>query len=415
MMTVELITVGTEILLGNIVNTNAAYLSGQLARIGMSVYNQQVVGDNRERLEAALRLALGRADVVILTGGLGPTEDDLTRDVVSGVMECPLAEDAAVRGRIEKMLNNSIYKDNIPDSNYRQAMVPQGAVVIDNDNGTAPGLIIEKGDNTVIMLPGPPDELVPMFSDKIAPYLSARNPQVIYSRMVRLCGQGESQVEEAIRDLVDSQGNLTIATYARPGLVDVRITAGAQDEQAAKDLVKPLVKELKNRFKEDVYSTDEDERMEDVVVKLLRKRGLKLMTAESCTGGLIAGRIVNVSGASEIFGQGLVTYSNKAKRKLLGVDKALIKKCGVVSKEVAKEMAKGGIMSSDADICVSVTGVAGPGESDGKPAGLVYIGCYYKDKVTVREYQFKGNRQKVREQAVVMALDLVRRSIQSEE
>jgi nicotinamide-nucleotide amidase len=233
--------------------------------------------------------------------------------------------------------------------------------------------------------------------------------------MVRLCGQGESQVEEAIRDLVDSQGNLTIATYARPGLVDVRITAGAQDEQAAKDLVKPLVKELKNRFKEDVYSTDEDERMEDVVVKLLRKRGLKLMTAESCTGGLIAGRIVNVSGASEIFGQGLVTYSNKAKRKLLGVDKALIKKCGVVSKEVAKEMAKGGIMSSDADICVSVTGVAGPGESDGKPAGLVYIGCYYKDKVTVREYQFKGNRQKVREQAVVMALDLVRRSIQSEE
>lgn len=410
-MTVELISVGTEILMGNIVNTNAAYLSAGCAELGISMYNQQVVGDNPERLAVAIKEALSRVDIIIISGGLGPTEDDITKETAAEVLGMKLIEDEHTRARIKEMLENSIFKDNIPDNNWKQAMVPEGAVVIDNNNGTAPGLIMEKDGKSVILLPGPPNELEPMFNNDIKPYLAGKNPDVIFSKMVKICGMGESQVETKILDLIDAQTNPTIATYAKTGEVLVRVTAKASDENAAKELVKPVVKEIKNRLKDNVYSTDAGETLEDVIVKMLVKKDLKLVTVESCTGGLLAGRIVNVSGASEVFSQGLVTYSNKSKRKVLNVDKAVLKKYGAVSKETAKEMVKGGILASDADVGVSVTGVAGPYQTEDKPVGLVYIGCYYKDKVTVKEYMFRGNRQKIREQAVVKALDLVRRRI----
>ncbi len=410
-MTVELISVGTEILMGNIVNTNAAYLSAGCAQLGLSMYNQQVVGDNPERLAKAIEEALSRADIIIISGGLGPTEDDLTKETAAGVLGMKLIEDEHTKKRIKEMLQNSIFKNDIPDNNWKQAMVPEGAVVIDNSNGTAPGLIMEKDGKSVILLPGPPNELEPMFDNDIRPYLAGKNPDAIFSKMVKICGVGESQVETKLLDLIDAQTNPTIATYAKTGEVQVRVTAKAASESAAKELVKPVVKEIKSRFKENVYSVDANETLEEVVVKMLAKKDLKLVTVESCTGGLLAGRIVNVSGASEVFSQGLVTYSNKSKRKVLNVDKAVLKKYGAVSKETAKEMAKGGILASDAEVGVSVTGVAGPYQSEDKPVGLVYIGCYYKDKVTVKEYMFRGNRQKIREQAVVKALDLVRRRI----
>lgn len=413
-MTVELISVGTEILMGNIVNTNAAYLAAGCAALGLSVYNQQVVGDNRERLEDAIKLALGRADVIILTGGLGPTEDDITKETAAWVLGFQLREDERLRAYIKKMLENSIYKNNIPDNNWKQALVPDGAMVIDNDNGTAPGIIMEKDGKAVILLPGPPNELEAMFRKSVRPYLAERSPEAIYSKTIKICGVGESQVETKLLDLIDAQTNPTIATYAKSGEVQVRVTANASDEGAAKELVKPVVKEIKGRLKDNVYSTDADETLEEVVVRMLAKRNLKLVTVESCTGGLLAGRIVNVSGASDVFSQGFVTYSNKSKRKILNVDKTILKKYGAVSKETAKEMAKGGILASDAEVGVSVTGVAGPYQSEDKPVGLVYIGCYYKDKVTVREFMFNGNRRMIREQAVTKALDLVRRRILEE-
>ena len=229
--------------------------------------------------------------------------------------------------------------------------------------------------------------------------------------MVKVCGVGESQAEKDILDLIDNQTNPTIATYAKTGEVHIRVTAKAETLDAAKELVKPVVKELKSRFKDNVYSTDEEDELEDVIVKLLKKKDLQLITAESCTGGLLAGRIINVNGASEVLQQGFVTYSNKSKRKILDVDKTTLKKYGAVSKETAKEMAKGAIFATDADVSIAVTGIAGPAIETDKPVGLVYIACYYNDKVTVKEYQFRGNRQKIREQAVTKALDLVRRCI----
>jgi nicotinamide-nucleotide amidase len=410
-MTVELISVGTEILLGNIVNTNAQYLSEKCALLGLSVYYQTVVGDNEQRLTDAVTTAFGRSDVVILTGGLGPTEDDLTKEVCAKVMDMPLSEDARTRRRIETYLNNSVYKV-IPDNNWKQAMVPAGAKVLDNSNGTAPGLIMEKNGKIAVLLPGPPNELYPLFEEQVAPYLNSLQPETIYSQMVKICGIGESQVETMIKDMVDAQTNPTIAPYAKTGEVHLRITAKAKDEEEAVKLMKPVVKELKKRFGMNIYTTKAEDTLEDVVVRLLKKYDLTVATAESCTGGLLSGRLINVPGASDVFKEGFVTYSNKAKRKYLDVSKPTLKKYGAVSEETAKEMAKGGVFASDSDACIAVTGIAGPdGGTEEKPVGTVYIGCYINNTVKVEKFRFKGNRAKVREQAVTKGLDLLRRCI----
>lgn len=410
-MVVELVSVGTELLLGNIINTNTQFLAEKCALLGLSMYHQVVVGDNHDRLAEVIRTSLDRSDIVILTGGLGPTEDDLTKEVCAEVMGFPLVEDAHTRERIVEYFRNSIYKE-IPDNNWKQTVVPEGAIVLDNDNGTAPGLILEKGGKAAILLPGPPAELYPLFMKKVYPYLQKLQPEVIRSQMIKICGMGESQVEDKILDLIDRQTNPTIATYAKTGEVHLRVTAKAKSEDEAKKLLKPVVKEIKNRFGDYVYTTKEGETLEMAVVKLLEKYELTVTTAESCTGGLLAGRIVNVPGASEVFREGFITYSNKSKRKILDVSKSTLKKYGAVSEQVAREMATGGVFATDADACVAVTGVAGPdGGTDEKPVGLVYIATYMKDSVSVEHYQFKGDRAKVREQSVVKALDLLRRSI----
>lgn len=410
-MVVELISVGTELLLGNIVNTNAQYLAEKCALLGLSMYNQSVVGDNPARLADTIKTALDRSDVVILTGGLGPTEDDLTKEVCAEVMGFELAEDPHTKARIQEYFKNNIYKV-ITDNNWKQAMVPVGAMVLDNDNGTAPGLIMEKNGKHAILLPGPPNELYPLFSRQVFPYLQKLQPEIIVSQMVKICGYGESQVEDKLLDLIDAQTNPTIATYAKTGEVHLRVTAKVVSQEEAEKLIKPVVKEIKKRFGNAVYSIKEEETLEMAVVRLLKKYELTVTTAESCTGGLLAGRLVNVPGVSEVFREGFVTYSNKAKRKILDVNKATLKKYGAVSKETAKEMAMGGVFATDADICVAVTGLAGPdGGSEEKPVGLVYMACYMNDQVTVEKYQFKGNRAKIREQSVVKALDLLRRTI----
>ncbi len=410
-MIVELISVGTELLLGNIVNTNARFLAEKCALLGLSMYNQVVVGDNRERLADAVKTALSRSDLVILTGGLGPTEDDLTKETCAEAMGYGLVEDAHTRARIEEYFKNSIFKE-ITDNNWKQAMVPEGAIVLDNNNGTAPGLILEKDGKRAVLLPGPPNEMIPLFQGQVEPYLQKLRPELIVSRMVKICGKGESQVEDELLDLIDKQTNPTIATYAKTGEVHVRVTASAPNEETAERLIKPVVKEIKRRFGMAVYSIREEETLEMAVVRLLKKYDLTVATAESCTGGLVAGRIVNVPGASDVFREGFITYSNKAKRKHLDVSKNTIKKYGAVSKETAREMAVGGVFATDSDICVAITGLAGPGGgTEEKPVGLVYMACCLGDNVTVEKYRFKGNREKIREQSVVRALDLVRRTI----
>lgn len=409
-MTVELISVGTELLLGNIVNTNAAYLAEKCADLGLSCFYQSVVGDNEERLGTVLKAALERSDIVILSGGLGPTEDDLTKEVSAKVMGRQLVMHEPSKKRIEEYFTSRNME--LTENNWKQAMMPEGAIAVNNENGTAPGVIIEDGEKKVILLPGPPNEMIPMFEKSIMPYLEGSDPEVIYSQTVKICGVGESKAETLIKDMIDSQSNPTIATYAKNCEVHLRVTAKAAGEKEAKKLVKPVVKELKNRFGPCIYTTNADITLEKAVVDLLIANKLTVSTVESCTGGMLAARLINVSGVSDVYKSGYITYSNKAKRRILGIKKGLLEKKGAVSEEVAKEMAKGAAAISRAEVAVSITGIAGPGGgTEEKPVGLVYIACSVCGKIKVRKYNFRGNRAKIRETAVSSALILMRQCV----
>ncbi len=408
-MVVEIVSVGTEILLGNIVNTNAAFLAEKCANLGLSCYYQTVVGDNEERLLDTIKTARGRSDIIIFTGGLGPTQDDLTKETVAKAFDKLLVMDDNSRKRLREYFEKRGKK--ISDNNWKQAMVPEGSIVLDNDNGTAPGIILEADNKVLILLPGPPNELIPLFNEKVEPYLKKKTNSVIVSKVVKICGVGESMAETMIEDLISGQTNPTIATYAKTGEVHIRVTAFAETEKAANKLIKPVVTELKDRFQLSVYTTKEEVTLEESIVDLLVANGLTISTIESCTGGMVAARLINVHGVSEVFKAGYVTYSNKAKRKVLGVNRATLKKYTAVSAEVAKEMAKGVSLVTKADVTVSVTGYAGPDSAPDKPVGLVYIGCNVKGKVEVEEYHFSGSRAKIRENATVAALALLRQCV----
>lgn len=409
-MTVELICVGTELLLGNIVNTNAAYLAEKCAGLGLSCYYQTVVGDNEERLMNVLKVAMERSDLVILSGGLGPTEDDLTKEAAAKACNKKLKMDESCREKIASYFTERGIQAT--ENNWKQAMIPEGAIILENPNGTAPGVIIEADSAKLILLPGPPNELCPMFEEKVVPYLNQQTPGVIVSQTVKICGVSESRVETQLKDIIDSQTNPTIATYAKTGEVHVRVTASARDGKEAKKLIKPLVKELKTRFGYDIYTTEEDVTLEKAVVELLQANELTVSCAESCTGGMLSSQLINVPGVSEVYKAGYVTYSNKVKRRLLNVKKSTLQKYGAVSSQTAEEMVKGTAFLSKSDVAVALTGIAGPdGGTRDKPVGLVYIACFVKGTVTVKEYHFKGNRAKVREAATSAALMLMRSCI----
>ncbi len=409
-MTVEIIAVGTEILLGNIVNTNAAYLAEKCAELGLSCYHQDVVGDNEERLMETIRLALTRADIILLSGGLGPTQDDLTKEAAAKVMGKTLYLHEPSKEAIRQFFAERNLE--ITENNWKQAMVPEGAVVVENPGGTAPGIIIAENGKHVVLMPGPPGELIPMFEKSIMPYLAGLASGVIYSQTVKICGVGESKAESMVEDLVDAQSNPTIATYAKIGEVHLRVTATAPDEKEAKKLVKPMVKELKGRFGNHVYTTDSEVTLEKAVVDLLAANKLTACTVESCTGGMLSARLINVPGVSEVFKSGYVTYSNKSKRKLLGIKKNILMKHGAVSEQIAREMAKTAAALARTDVSVSTTGIAGPdGGTPEKPVGLVYIGCNVCGRVTVKECRFHGSREKIRESTVSAALSLLRECI----
>jgi nicotinamide-nucleotide amidase len=431
-MIVELISVGTEILLGNIVNTNANYLSQACAMLGMSLYYQVVVGDNPGRLLDTIKTALSRSDIIILTGGLGPTQDDLTKETTARAIGRSLCMDERSKHRILEYFN-TIYKsgtygssDNeagindavtaayarITDNNWKQAMTIEGSLVLDNDNGTAPGYIVEDKGKLIILLPGPPNEMKPMFEAHVLPHLKKLTDRTFVSRMVKICGIGESRAETMILDLIEQQDNPTIAPYAKTGEVHIRITASAHDEEEANRLLQPVLDKLTERFGDNIYTLDEKETLESVVIKLLANRGLNLSVAESCTGGLLASRIVSIPGASMVFNTGFVTYSNEAKRKNLGVKEKTLGKYGAVSSQTVREMAEGACLATGSSVSAAITGIAGPGGGTAeKPVGLVYIACRVNGETTVRELHLKGSRDKIREQSVIYTLDLIRRCL----
>ncbi len=409
-MTAEIICVGTELLLGNIVNTNAAYLAEQCAGLGLTCYYQTVVGDNEERLTETVKTALGRSDILLISGGLGPTRDDLTKETVAKVLGKALVRDKGTKRRIEEYFAQR--KIPVTENNWKQADVPEGCIVMENANGTAPGMILEDGGHHIVLMPGPPGELRPMFAGVVRPYLEKLEPGVILSQTVKICGVSESTAETMIKDLIAAQKNPTIAPYAKTGEVHLRVTAKAESEKAAKSLIKPVVRELKARFGEDIYTTHEEVTLEKEVAELLTASNLTVATAESCTGGMLAGRMINVPGISAVYKSGYVTYSNKAKKRLLGVKKAVLVKYGAVSPQVAEEMAKGTAAAAKTDVAVAVTGIAGPdGGTQEKPVGLVYIACQVCGKLTVKEYRLKGDRAKIRETATACALILMRKCI----
>ena len=409
-MTVEIIAVGTEILLGNIVNTNAAYLAEKCAELGLSCYHQDVVGDNEERLMETIKLALSRADILLLSGGLGPTQDDLTKEAAAKVMGRKLYLHEPSKEAIRQFFAERNLE--ITDNNWKQAMVPEGCIVVDNPGGTAPGIIITENDKHLILMPGPPGELIPMFERSIMPYLAGLQTGVIYSQTVKISGVGESKAESMVEDLIREQSNPTIATYAKTGEVHLRVTATAPDEKEAKKLVKPVIKELKGRFGNHVYTTDSDVTLEKAVVDLLVANKLTACTVESCTGGMLSARLINVPGVSEVFKSGYVTYSNKSKRRLLGIKKNILVKHGAVSEQIAREMAKTAAALARADVSVSTTGIAGPdGGTPEKPVGLVYIGCNVCGRITVKECHVHGSRERIRESTVAAALALLRECI----
>ena len=401
-MTAEIIAIGTELLLGDILNTNAQYLSRQLADMGISVYYQSVVGDNVDRLKETLINAMNRADIIITTGGLGPTTDDLSKETIAELLELPLVEHEESRDRLLDFFNKRNLK--MTENNLKQVYIPKGAIVLKNDNGTAPGFIVNTKKNTVVVLPGPPNEMKPMFKTEVIKELKKLNKGVIASRTVKLCGIGESMVADILKDLIDKQTNPTIAPYAKDGEVHLRITVKTDDETRAVELIETMQQKVVNYVGDYIYTTD-DRTLEETLVDVLSDKKLTLSVAESCTGGMLSGRIINCSGVSKVYKEGLITYSNEAKMKYLGVTEKTLAKYGAVSENTAREMVEGLIDRCKTDTAISITGVAGPtGGTDEKPVGLVYIGVHYNGKTVVKECNFYGNRQKIRTRAVVEGL-----------
>lgn len=413
-MTAEIICVGTELLLGNIVNTNAAFLSEKLAYLGINCYFQTVVGDNRDRLLSVINTALSRADILIFSGGLGPTEDDLTKETVAEALGKKLIRDKKAE---QEIADYFALRGRIPtDNNWKQADVIEGCEILYNKNGTAPGIFVSEGEKTVILLPGPPLELKSMFTDSVMPKLQQKCGQVFYSQTVKIVGPGESSVETQILDMLDTQDNPTIAPYAKTGEVHLRVTARAKDEKEAREKTAPVVEELYRRFGNAVYTTDADETLEMALTKLFIKKKYTMTTAESCTGGMIAARMVNAPGVSAVLKSGFITYANEAKEELLGVSHDTLEKFGAVSRETAEEMAEGAVKAAHTDAAVAVTGIAGPdGGTKEKPVGLVYIGVNVRGNVEVREYHFSGSRQKIRESVTAAALTFLREKLLASE
>lgn len=402
----ELISVGTEILLGDILNTDAQYLSIELAKLGISVIHQSTVGDNRERLLAQLDEAAKRSDIIILSGGLGPTPDDLTKEVCCEFFGMEMFLHEPTVEKIKKYFSSKGIE--MAQNNLKQAMLPKDCVIFPNDNGTAPGMAIEKDGVHILVLPGPPRELKPMFQNCAVPYLMQFSDRIIVSHNIRTFGIGESSMAEKFNDLFDAQ-NPTVAPYAKDGEALLRVTAMAKTKEDAESLCEPIIEEIKKRLDAYVYGVDYN-CIEEAAVGMLKEHHLKVATAESCTGGLIAKRITDVPGASEVFECGIISYANGIKHKVLGVSEDDLNKYGAVSEPVAKQMAQGALKVSGADIAVSVTGIAGPdSDSTGKPVGLVYIGLADKENVWVRKIRTsRTDRSYNRYVSASNALDMIR-------
>ncbi len=405
-MVCEIVSVGTELLLGEIANTDAQFISQGLAELGITVYYHTVCGDNPERLKKALAIASQRAQLIITTGGLGPTADDLTKETIAAAFGRPLYTDPVQLERLKARMGPGMTPNNL-----KQADLPEGCTVLENDWGTAPGCAFTWGDGGhLIMLPGPPSECRPMFTCRAKPYLEALTDGVIRSCFIKVFGMGESAMESKLSFLMDTLENPTAAPYAKDGECEVRVTARAATEQQALELCRPVVEQIKQILGDVVYGVDVSS-LEQVCVQRLTELHRKVATAESCTGGLLAKRITDVPGASACFDGGIVTYATDMKLKYLGVDPETVRTYGVISPETAIEMARGARKLCGADYGLGVTGNAGPSAMEGKPAGLFYAAISCDDGEEVFTRSMKRTRAGLRNYAASAALDLLRKKL----
>lgn len=405
-MKAEIITVGTEILLGDIVNTNSQFLAKELASLGLDVYYQSTVGDNESRLIDTLNESLDRSDIIITTGGLGPTNDDITKEV------------AAKCFNQELVFYNDIWKDikqyfekigvEPTENNKKQAYFPKDCIILNNSNGTAPGAILKKENKMIIVLPGPPKEMIPMFNNELKKHLENLTNYKLISRTLRFFGIGESKLEDKLSDIINNQTNPTIAPYAKEGEVTLRITAKSYTKDDADNLIDEVENKIKTLVGKYLYGYGETT-LEETVAKLLVEKNLTIAVSESCTGGMVSSTLIDYPGISQVFMEGCVTYSNEAKMSRLGVKKETLDNFGAVSTETAIEMAKGVAMNLKTNVGLSTTGIAGPGGgTTEKPVGLVYIGLYINGKTKVKKLNLAGSREKIRVKATKEALNFLR-------
>lgn len=410
-MNAEIITVGTELLLGHVIDTNSAYIGTRLSELGVNLYFKSSVGDNLGRITEVLRTVMARSDVVIVTGGLGPTGDDITKEALSRVTGRELVLDQSLAKEIQDRFARM--GRAMTPNNLRQAELPKGARPIPNPVGTAPGVLFEDGQKAVILLPGVPSEMKTMFEQSVVPYLKQRLAErgeagIIYSRTLKITGIGESAVENEIMDLIQKQTNPTIAPLAYPGEVRLRLTARASDQREAQALIEPIEQEIRRRLGDAVMGVD-DETLEAVVAELAIRNNIKVAVAESCTGGLISHRLTNVPGVSQAFLLGVVSYSNSAKEEILGVPHEIIAKYGAVSRECALAMARGVMRASSADVGIATTGIAGPsGATPGKPVGLVFVALTSRNDAMSSRFFLVGDRETIKERSARAALNLLR-------
>jgi nicotinamide-nucleotide amidase len=407
----EILAIGTEVLLGDLVDTNTAWLSGRLAALGVSVYRHVTVGDNKQRIVAALLEAASRADLVITTGGLGPTSDDLTNECLGLAASREMVEYAEARRHVDEMFAR--FGREPTSSNYKQALFPEGSRLIPNPLGTAMGARLELDGALVATFPGVPIEVKRMFEETLEPFIKPRTDGSIVSRTLWFTGIGESALAEKVQDLLDAS-DPTVAPLAGQGKVRLRVTARAASLEEAEKRIEPVAEEILNRLKK-YYFGEDDETLEGVVGRLLTEKGASLALAESCTGGLLAKRLTDRAGSSAYFVEGLVTYSNEAKERLLGVPHELLVEHGAVSEPVARAMAEGVREDADTDYGLSVTGVAGPdGGMEEKPVGLVFVGLSDVSGTVAEKLDlsaWRRSREAIRERSANRAFDLLRRRI----
>jgi len=410
-MGTELLTIGTELLLGQIVDTNAAWMAQRLAEAGVDVFYKSTVGDNWGRIEGAIRLAMSRADVVLMTGGLGPTEDDLTREVLAAVLGRPLRLDPQVLAAIEQRFAHR--RVAMPQNNRKQAMVPEGAEVLHNPRGTAPGLWVRHGECALVCMPGVPSEMRSMLLDQVIPRIRANFgiQSRIVSRILKTCGISESTLDQRIGDYFRDMRNPTIGVLAHAGEIHVRLTCKGDDLGEIVAMLDELEGKIRARLGDLIFGRDE-EKLEAVVGRLLRERKATLAVAESCTGGLVASRLTDIAGSSDYFERGVVAYSLGAKECLLNVPPSLIEQYGAVSLDVARAMAAGVRRMSGATLGLATTGIAGPtGGTPEKPVGLVCVALAWDGGGGAREFRLLGDREQVKYRGAQMALEMLRRHL----